>query len=195
MMMTRFTLTLVLGVLLSLGTVVTGGFFGQAQAGNWNSKNGQEFGMPEVRSHFFYNVNQEYDHVTSDFDHFVKRLGHLSQWVSGCQFYMEQGRKKDLLFDKYASPKDKALYNKKATEEDVHSGISHVSNTACTQTRVSEVFNIIDKTISWLKENPGSNLPELSEWQSKILKKADVGVTQVASAGAASFQQALWWHG
>ena len=36
MMMTRFVLTLVLGVLLSLGTVVTGGFFGQAQAGNFD---------------------------------------------------------------------------------------------------------------------------------------------------------------
>jgi hypothetical protein len=52
-MMTRFVLTLVLGVLLSLGAVVTVGFFGQAQAGNWNKDYtvNQEGFKKEIASH------------------------------------------------------------------------------------------------------------------------------------------------
>ena len=43
-MMARVLLTLLVGLVVSLGASVSGGFFAQAQAGNWNPKNGKQLG-------------------------------------------------------------------------------------------------------------------------------------------------------
>ena len=115
-MMTRFVLTLVLGVLLSLGIVVTGGFFGQAQAGNWNPKDSQQYGLPEVNVYNAIGYADHYNNNTSDFDTLGERLGHLVRWAYVCNKIVKPDdsspEKLRTQFYKHLSPKDKALFRK-----------------------------------------------------------------------------------
>ena len=155
--MTRFALTLVFGLLLSFGTVVTGGFFSQARAGNWNVKDGQHSGIPEIVLKHIPSTSgvlgNSYDHSTSDFSTLAQRLGHWSWCVSFCQlelnFDVQKIENYKTRFYNNASKKDKALFRKRR-EFGPETYFDIRFKTGCEMALVTDFFYIMDKTIFWL---------------------------------------------